>query len=1285
MDAYAAYYTQIWNKQPGARVGIIQPPVPSSLQHEASTNAVPSLLLPYRQVPVRVVPRITPLEAAQAKRKAEKKEARARSKRLERQQQQQQLQQAVGAAAEADSADEDTTWLIQSGTSTESKESLTPPSAVASAQKLAASVFFPSLSTPAKSASAGVMFPSLSSKQLATSAPSTSRTHRPNVGKGASTGVVTSSPMPSPRTQKAFFTAPLQLLSPNPAPQPQSVQLRFNAAAGPAFAPAASFVPSLNSAAEVAYLKQLMKQGQFHPVQSAASRPLKSTARSTAAATTAPRNLSISSAAAEIEHANGYLKQFELQPTDVAQVRTQQRQASPASPIPQSAPPVQASPSPASDGAETASPTRATAVTAASSKPSSTPTAAQGTPGTAAPLASSPTAPARSPRAAPSPAAIAAAAAAAAALAAANAEAVEAYKQQRAEAKARQAEERAAEEAERKRKANEDLARRMRAENEEQEQRRLAEAMQMRVQAHERRERERKAAEEAQHRRTEMAEKHAERRNAEKEEAEAAAAAAKQLRDAEPTAVIVTVSPEATSPLGVSGSGAGASSGGVGGDDFMPHADPLIRACKKTDTSGFQAMLLAKWAQLLYNERNKEEVAEREAARQERERKAANQAAIAAVLEKAERTQAGLKKLPPSASSMHLLSTTEKPLDGSDLAPHSDSEAESGAEDESESENGTTRPHSTAAPLLRQHTKNDTPQRSGASTRRNKGKSVASAAAAPAAPSTVTSASSTRPNSPPGHFTSETGKEKDAEDARAKKRRTNRGTMRQYPSNSSLNSGGGAGLSLDLAAESVTSPLSPITPGSSRKSMMFALPKPAQKVRVTATLPETLDVINRVRKASQLMQPLSSTSPLPGQQQQQPQQPPAVLRAESTRHSRTSSLQGGLRRQRTGSSSSSSSFFPASSSGAEQEAWRRFCAFLERRDANGSTILHHAIWRRQATLIPLLLQMGGPGLVHAQDNLHCTPLHMACLRGMDSAIADLIAAGASIRTVNVKGKMCFELPSQVELAEVERVATVLQKQVQQQMAAGSSVHNEEDVELLNAYLARKTLQLLEAENEAARQAAAAAAASSNNEEGKSDASASTAAMSPSRSARRKTFNSEQQATAVAAALAPATGSKERDAAKAVGVAAAAAAAERAERRRQRTRTMSRPGNKAAVAEDLSAQTPPSPPTHVADAHPAAATMTQPVGLSAAAMSASTSPSPVSHLSADAPTPAAAASSAPGGATAASSELPSSSAARTTTGGGLRIKLRASPSAAVAVGTAAAPAAATNAAAQQSQT
>jgi len=1040
VEAYTAYYNHILPKKRGA--GIIQPPLPSSLALAAAL-AESAALQPYRQPPTRIVPRPSPLEAVAARRKAEKA-ARARQRErgerhvahapMQPQQFQPQFQM------------EEEEFLIQPGVA-ESKEALPTPAVAGSedpVEALAASMFFPTLSTLSLSPSSNRLSVQPVRSHRSSAAGSVSASGRASLNPS-----MLSTPAASPRSMKTHFTAPFQQQqqqSPHRQPAPPSAPLlAIPQPMALHTIPPMLPVPHLAPSADVAHLKALMQQPQ--PVPS-----------------NAEQSSSPAPASVQLEQANAYLKQFEVQPEQAPErdapsaeeARSPER--SPSSPT--AAPKSQLSAAPNSSATTGASPT------VAASLP-----------------------PARSPRTAgPSPAALAAAAAAAAA----NAEAVELYKQQKAEAKARQAEEKAQEEAERKRKANEDLARRMRIELEEAEQRRLAEAEQARLQAHERREKARKLAESLQQRRIEMADKHAERRQAEKERVAALQADSSARESEAPAAVLVTVSPEAPISVVNASSISSASSSSV--DDFMSHVDPLIRALKKADTASFEAQLMAKWAQLLYNEKNKEDAAEREAARIERERKAANQAAIAAVLEKADRMQAGLKKLVPSTASSSMLPTSDDetpqiaasavdPTDAGVTQPAS-ALSESELESESESENGAAR---------------------------------------------VSTAN---------------GKSMD-------KRRTKRATARlnSYQSGSSVTSlpasagGAGAGLTLNLSADPVPAPEVAQTPGSARRALPFTLPRPAQKVRVTVSLPEVLEAIARVRKAAQLAQPTSAAAQ-------------AVDGAVSPRatESRTSLSrpQSTLPHARTGSTSTSS-FFSASTSAAEQEAWRRFCAFLERRDANGSTILHHAIWRRQPSMVPLLIKMGATSLLHATDNMRCTPLHLACLRGNEAVIADLVTAGAPINVPNVKGKLCFELPASTELADVVRITTALQRNVQQQMDAGSHFYASEDIEPLNAYVTRKTLQLMEAENEAARQAAAAAAGGAP-EDDKADA----APVPASRSTRRKTFTSEQAAAATEAATAAAG--------KEIPSSSAATVAAPMSRSKQRRRTNSRPANKAASVD-----------------------------------------------------------------------------------------------------------------------
>ena len=121
----------------------------------------------------------------------------------------------------------------------------------------------------------------------------------------------------------------------------------------------------------------------------------------------------------------------------------------------------------------------------------------------------------------------------------------------------------------------------------------------------------------------------------------------------------------------------------------------------------------------------------------------------------------------------------------------------------------------------------------------------------------------------------------------------------------------------------------------------------------------------------------------------------------------------------------------------------------------------------------LLLQLVAN--LNLQNSLHHTPLHMACQRSQDVAIQALVAAGARLLVADLRGKMCFELPAQMELREVVRVVGVLQRSVQDQLRSKTPHYTSADLESIDQYAARKTLQLLEHDNDAARKKAADAA------------------------------------------------------------------------------------------------------------------------------------------------------------------------------------------------------------------
>ena len=174
----------------------------------------------------------------------------------------------------------------------------------------------------------------------------------------------------------------------------------------------------------------------------------------------------------------------------------------------------------------------------------------------------------------------------------------------------------------------------------------------------------------------------------------------------------------------------------------------------------------------------------------------------------------------------------------------------------------------------------------------------------------------------------------------------------------------------------------------------------------------------------------------------------------------------------------------------ELEAVRRMSAYLDRKDANGSTILMHAIWRHRLSHVTLLVQLGAS--LTLQDSFGNTPLHLACLRGHDGILQQLIAHGARLDVVNLKGRAPYELPSTIELKEVLRIAVQTLKYARTYArddgdATKSSTPGGDDdkkyfytlgdLQPLEQYVNRKTLQLLDQENDRKRNESSALAAS----------------------------------------------------------------------------------------------------------------------------------------------------------------------------------------------------------------
>lgn len=202
----------------------------------------------------------------------------------------------------------------------------------------------------------------------------------------------------------------------------------------------------------------------------------------------------------------------------------------------------------------------------------------------------------------------------------------------------------------------------------------------------------------------------------------------------------------------------------------------------------------------------------------------------------------------------------------------------------------------------------------------------------------------------------------------------------------------------------------------------------------------------------------------------------------------------------------------------DRESVRRMVSHLDRKDSNGTTLLMHAIWRKQLALIPILLNLGSS--IHLVDGLGHSPLHLACMRGLDAAITELIQRGAPMGILNLKGKAPFELPMTIELKEIVRIVALVLRVARMNMVrsvgvqsdaaadAGSGggpsatslpaesnnthitanrssnsvtigFYTDADIAPIESYLNRKTLQLLEQENERKRVEAAAAAAAAS--------------------------------------------------------------------------------------------------------------------------------------------------------------------------------------------------------------